>query len=296
LDYKKLVRSQSLRLKILKMLEFIPDKIMIKIQYFIKTGKRLNLKNPKRFNEKLQWYKLYYRHPLMTKCTDKYMVRKYVESKGLKEILVPLYGVYDSSHEIKFNELPQKFVLKTNNGGGSSTNIICTNKNNLHESDVKDKMNKWLNTRTPKPGREWAYYNIEPKIICETYLETNEHRGLVDYKFYCFNGEPHYLKIAYNDEVTGELLNGIFDMNFKQLPYHRISVNKINDFIEAPINFDKMKKIVKRLSEDFAHVRVDLYNINGSIYFGELTFYDTSGYQKFNKDEFDYILGDLFEL
>lgn len=296
MNYKKLIKSQKIRLQILKLLEFIPDKLMIKMQYRLKTGKKLNLNNPKKFNEKLQWYKLFYRQPLMTKCTDKYEVRNYIKEKGLGDILVPLYGVYSSVDDINFDNFPQSFVLKTNNGGGSSTNIICTDRRILDKKTAKNQLNEWLNSRTPKPGREWSYYNIKPKIISEKYLEDSREEGLIDYKFYCFQGETKYVKVAYENSVTGNIMNGIYDMKFKQLPYCRDDVDIINERLDKPKNFDQMKIIAEKLSEDFPHVRVDLYNINGQIYFGELTFYDTSGYQVFNFDEFDYILGSLFKL
>src|SRR5690625_2284077 len=132
MSYKKIIPSLKLRLKILSILDFIPDKLMIMLQYRIKTGRKLNLEDPKRYNEKLQWYKLYYRDPLMTKCADKYKVREYVAAKGLKDILVPLYGVYDNANDVDFNQLPEKFVLKTNNGSGSHANIFCDQKSKLN--------------------------------------------------------------------------------------------------------------------------------------------------------------------
>lgn len=294
MNYKKLIPNQDLRLKILGLADFIPDKTMIKLQYWIKTGRRLNLKNPIRYNEKLQWYKLYYRDPLMTQCADKYRVRDYVTSKGLKDILVPLYGAYNNADEINFDALPDKFVLKSNNGGGNSTNIICRDKNEINIPEVKDIVDSWLLERTPKAGREWSYYDIKPKVIAEKYLKENSKYGLIDYKFYCFNAEPHYVKVAINTTSTKGPQNGIFDIDFKQLPYYRTEVGKITERIEKPKNFKYMCEIAKKLSEDFPHVRVDLYNIDGKIYFGELTFYDTSGYQIFNLEEFDFILGELF--
>ncbi|PIC95681.1 carbonic anhydrase [Sporosarcina sp. P26b] len=292
MNYEKLIPSRNTRLKILGLTDFVPDKVMIKIQYWLKTGRLLNLNDPKRYNEKLQWYKLYYHDPLMTECADKFRVREYVSSKGLDDILVPLYGVYNDSQEIEFNTLPNKFVFKTNNG--SHTNILCKDKSKLNFQDTKLVLNSWLNQRTPRAGREWAYYDIEPKIICEKYLETSNDE-LIDYKFYCFNGKPSYIKVAKEHKVEG-LQNGIFNMAFEQLPYCRKEVGIINEKIEIPKNFDLMCKVVTKLSEDFPHVRVDLYNIDGEIFFGELTFYDTSGYQIFEPDEFDFILGELFTL
>lgn len=296
MSYKKIIPDQDLRLKILGFTEFIPDKLMLKLQYRIKTGRKLNLRNPQRYNEKLQWYKLYYRDPLMTKCTDKYKVREYIKSKGLENILVPLYGAYDAAQEIDFSKLPNKFVLKTNNGGGSSTNIICKDKDSLNIKETRETINTWLSDRTTKAGREWSYYNIEPKVICEKFLEDNSVHGLIDYKFYCFDGKPYYVKVAIDTVSEADPKNGIFNLEFEQLPYCRREVEKITEKIDKPKNFDLMCEIAGKLSEDFPHARVDLYNLDGKIYFGEITFYDTSGYQIFEPDDFDFILGDLFKL
>jgi len=292
MDYKKLIPNQELRLKILRLADFIPDKLMIKMQYKIATGRNLNLNNPKRFTEKIQWYKLFYRDPLITKCADKYEVRKYVESKGYKDILVPLYGVYENANEIDFELLPDKFVLKTNNG--SHSNIFCENKSILDLNRTKETLNNWLTKRTVKAGREWAYYDIKPKIICEKYLDKDENNDLIDYKFFCFNGEPFCLYVIVERFLSGGIKLGIFDLEFNQMPYFRSDIQGITRKIQKPKNFDKMIQIARDLSRDFPHVRVDLYNIRGNIYFGELTFYDGSGYKGFVPDEFDYILGNQF--
>lgn len=163
MNYNKVIPSRDIRLKILKFTEFIPDKLMIKLQYYIKTKRKLNLKSPLRFTEKLQWYKLYYRNPLMTVCVDKYSVREYVSSKGLGHILIPLYGVYERVDDIDFEKLPDKFVLKATNG--SHTNIICEDKSNLDFNKARKLLDNWINSRTVKAGREWPYYNVKPRII-----------------------------------------------------------------------------------------------------------------------------------
>lgn len=293
-DYKKLIPNQELRLKILGLTDFIPDKAMIKLQYRIKTGRKLNLKNPERFTEKLQWYKLYYRDSLMTKCADKYDVRDYIATKGYRDILIPLYGVYESSEGIDFSQLPERFVLKTTNG--SHTNIFCDNKANFNIKAACKTLNKWLSKRTTKAGREWAYYEIKPRIVCEKYLEKDKNNDLIDYKFYCFSGKISYIKVVKDRfHITGQR-QGLFNSNFEQLPYYKNDVLRITEYLEKPKNYDMMCKIAEDLSSDFPHVRVDLYNINGRIYFGELTFYDTSGYETFDPDMFDFLLGKEFEL
>lgn len=294
MDYKKLIPNQNLRLKLLKIMDFIPDKTAVTLQYRIATGRKLNLKSPSRFTEKLQWYKLYYRDPLITQCSDKYAVREYVKSKGCENILVPLYGVYERAGEIDFNILPDKFVMKTTNG--SHTVLLCDDKACLDIKSTISTLNKWLNDWKGKVGREWGYYNIQPKIICEKYLDKDKNNDIIDYKFFCFNGEPHYLYVITERFLDGGAKLGVFDLEFNQLPYKRVDIPKLSKKIEKPANFDEMIKIAKRLSEDFPHVRVDLYNIDGEIYFGELTFYNGSGYKGYEPDEFDYLVGRKFVL
>ncbi|WP_335871164.1 ATP-grasp fold amidoligase family protein [Bacillus sp. 2205SS5-2] len=294
MDYKKLIPSRKFRLKLLKILDFLPDKLMIKLQYGISTGRSLNIKKPVRFTEKIQWYKLYYRKQLMVKCSDKYDVRDYVESKGYSDILVPLYGVYDRAEDIAFDKLPDQFVLKTTNG--SHTNIICEDKSKLDIEATKEKLNQWLNAWEGKVGREWAYHEIKPKIICEKLLEKDQNNDLVDYKFFCFNGKPFSLYVIVERFLSGGLKLGIFDTSFRKLPYKRVDIPALEKDIKKPKNFDRMLEIAKALSSDFPHVRVDLYNIDGEIYFGELTFYNGSGYKGYVPDDFDYILGKEFQL
>lgn len=294
MNYKKLIPNQEVRIKILSLLDFLPDKLMIKIQYRIATGKKLNLQKPKRFTEKLQWYKLYYRDPLMVQGADKYSVRDFIIKKGYSEILVPIYGVYDDAEDIDFDHLPNKFVLKTTNG--SHTNILCEDKSKLNIPKTRKIINKWLHKRSAKLGREWAYYNIKPRIICEKYIDKDKNGDLIDYKFYSHNGVLSYIKIVTDRFKKSGRKQGIFDLQFNQLPYYRDGVLAINKTLEKPSNYAKMVEIAQKISEDFPHVRVDLYNIDGVIYFGELTFYDTSGYETFTPDEFDFILGNNFKL
>lgn len=294
MNYKKIIPSRDIRLKILRFTEFIPDKLMIKLQYYIKTKRKLNLKSPLRFTEKLQWYKLYYRNPLMTVCVDKYSVREYVSSKGLGHILIPLYGVYERVDDIDFEKLPDKFVLKATNG--SHTNIICEDKSNLDFNKTRKLLDNWINSRTVKAGREWPYYNVKPRIICEKYLETDENNDLIDYKFMCFDGKV-FCVFVNSERYLGENMRfGIYSRDFEHLKYRRKGLRDTDNTIRKPFNYEKMVEIAEILSEDFPHVRVDLYNINGNIYFGELTFFHGSGYVEFEPDDFDFVLGSKFRL
>ena len=275
------------------MLKFIPDKQMLMLQYYIKHKRKLNLKNPKRYTEKLQWYKLYYRNPLMTQCVDKYQVRKYITSKGLEYILTPLLNVYNSIDDVDWDELPQKFALKTTNGSG--TNYFCKDKYAIKIDEIKTQFKDFFVQSNTSAGREWVYGKCEPKIIVEELLEDDSQKdnSICDYKFMCFNGKPEY--IVYDvDRFTNHKRN-IYDTNWKNLNVASdcpCSENKI----APPENLDKMLEIAKVLSEDFPAVRVDLYSIKGKIYFGELTFFPWSGYVQYTPDQFDFDAGEKFIL
>lgn len=291
--YKKTVKNKETRIKILEFLSFIPDSTMVKIQYKIKTGRKVNLKNPQRFTEKLQWIKLNYRDDLITQCSDKFAVRKYVEAKGFPNILVPLLGVYNNVDDIDVTKLPEKFVLKITNG--THSNIFCEDKDNFDFDIARIELQTLLDRKSISPGREWGYHNIIPKIICETYMEKDSNNDLIDYKFFCFNGKAYCLYVITERYTNGARL-GIYDLNFNRLPYNRADIPPIVNEIEKPENFDQMIEIAETLSKDFPHVRVDLYNVKGKIYFGELTFYDASGYQSYIPDEFDILLGHRLQL
>lgn len=295
MDYKKIIRNQEVRFRILNLLRFVPDKTMIRLQYRIKTGRKLNLKDPKRYTEKLQWYKLFYRDPLMTRCSDKYEVRSYVEEKGFGKYLTKLYGVYEDLKEINFNTLPNSFAIKHTNGSGA--NYFVKDKRSENIDDIKAIIEGWMTARKADYGREWCYYNVRPRIVIEELIERDENNDIPDYKFFCFNGKVKYLytMVDYVDNHKNGRCS-FFTPEFEQLPYRRSEYMEINRAIPKPENFNQMIKIAEILSKDFPHVRVDLYNIKGRIIFGELTFYNASGYTVFSPDEFDFILGKEFDL
>ncbi len=291
--YKKIISSQKMRFAILRMLKFVPDKAMIKLQYRIKLKRKLNLKDPKRYTEKIQWYKLYYRNPVMMECVDKYGVRKYIEKKGLGNILNQLYQVVDRPEEINFDQLPDKFVIKTTNGSG--TNILVKEKKTLNIAETKKKLNDFLNMAEASAGREWAYGGSSKKIIVEELLEdnSNKDKGISDYKFLCFNGKPVY--VVYDKDRFSDHKRNFYDVNWN---YVKVDSDCpcFEDSVKKPENYEKMVEIASVLSRDFPAVRVDLYNIEGKIYFGELTFYPWSGYVQYTPDSFDFELGKYFVL
>lgn len=289
-----------MRIKILQFLKFIPDKAMVKLQYKIKTGRKLNLKNPTRFTEKLQWYKLYYRNDLMIRCVDKYDVRKYVEDKGLERILIPCYGVYNKFEEINIKELPDKFVMKDTLGGGGVSVIIIENKNETDIEQLKGKATQWVETPANyiDDGREWPYYSGKRhRIIIEKLIDSNIDRGgLIDYKFFCFNGEVKFLYVLADRVLGNDVALGIFDRHFQQLPVYRTDERKLSKTLIKPEKFDEMIDVAEILSKNFPHARVDLFFEDNQIYFGEITFFDGSGYMKYEPDDFDEQIGTSFEL
>lgn len=256
------------------------------------TNKDLNLDNPKTFNEKIQWLKLYDSTPLKTKLTDKYLVREYVKEKIGEEYLVSLLGVWDKFDDIDFNKLPDKFVLKCNHGCG--WNVIVTDKSRFNTSEAKKKFDKWMNTNFAFcNGLELHYKNIEPKIIAEEYLE-NKNKDLYDYKIMCFNGVPKFIGVDRN-RFNGHSRD-IFDLNWNKLPMG-ILFKKSSTKLDKPKNLKKMINLAKKLSEKFSLVRVDFYILNdGSIKFGELTFTPESGASKFSYEKYDKMLGDKIVL
>ena len=300
MDYKNIIPNRELRMKILELTGFIPDKYMIMLQYWIKTGRKLNLKNPKRFTEKLQWYKLYYRDELMIKCVDKYDVRDYVKSIGLEHILLKCYGVYERVEDINFSELPDKFVLKDTLGAGGNSVIICKNKKELDIPAVIKQMKSWISKKSDKKtgGREWQYYSGKKhRIIVEEYLESDQlSGGLIDYKILCFNGKPACVYVLSDRKIGEGAQCGIFDVDFNKLPYTENDEQPLKRIVPKPENYDELINYAKILSRSFPEARIDLYNQNGKIYFGEITFFDGSGYMIFEPDEFDFILGEKFKL
>src|SRR5690625_386019 len=293
LNYKKIVKNKESRFKILRYLRFVPDSWMLKFQYRIKLRRKLNIKNPKRFSEKLQWYKINYQNPLLTECADKYKARNYIKSKGLEDILVKLYAVNDNPDQIKLNDLPESFVIKTTNGSG--TNIICRQGESVNIENLRQNLSAWLKRDNFSVGREWSYKDIKPRIIIEEYLEDSDSslEGINDYKFICFNGNPKYVVFDV-DRHTNHKRN-IYDANWN---YVDVSTDYQNfgDVVPKPDGYDEMLRIAKILAEDFPFVRVDLYYVNKKVYFGELTFYPWTGYIQFDPDEFDYKLGKQFSL
>lgn len=265
---------------------------VIKRQFKYHVGYELNLDNPKTFNEKIQWLKLYYHDPIMTKCADKYLVREYIKEKIGEEYLIPLLGVWDKVDDIDFDSLPNQFVLKVNWGCGQ--NIIVKDKSKLNIEEAKNKLKNWLNPFSNHYywSYEWQYKNIEPKIICEKYLEQIDEQ-IYDYKFFCFNGIPKYIQVDIDRFSNHKRC--IYDTNWNKLEFTN-NYPLYNKDIEKPKKLSDMLKISKILSKSFKFIRVDFYIINNMPIFGELTFTHENGFGKFIPIDWDYKFGKLLEL
>ncbi len=273
----------------------MPDEKYLKIKYYLSLGKKLDLENPQTFNEKLQWIKLFDRNPLYTQLVDKYLARDYIKEKLGEEYLIPLLGVWDDPDDIDFDALPEQFVLKCNHNSGLGM-CICKDKTKLDLEKVRSELKKGLNQDYYITGREWPYKDVPRKVIAEKYMTDESGYELKDYKFFCFDGEVKMLFVAKDREVEGaETKFDFFDADFNHLPFTNGHPNSQPPYFK-PENFEEMKAVAAKLSKGIPEVRVDLYNINGKIYFGEMTFFHWSGFVKYEPEEWDYKIGSYINL
>lgn len=277
-----------------RLAQLLPDKIYLQIYYRRIFGRKLNLKEPKTFNEKIQWLKLYDRNPTYSKMVDKYEAKNYVENKIGKEYIIPTLGVWEEFDKINFSELPNQFVLKTTHDSGGV--VIVKDKDKMNLVKTKKNIEDSLNNNYYLQGREWPYKNVKHRIIAEKYMVDESGYELKDYKFFCFNGIAKVMFIASDRQNTNEETKfDFFDMEFNHLPFTNGHPNS-NKIIIKPKSFEKMKKLAEILSEGIPQVRIDFYDINGNIYFGEMTFSHWSGFVPFIPDEWDYRLGSMINL
>ena len=270
--------------------KFIPDKLYLQLLYFKHFKHFINFKNPQTFNEKIQWMKLYNRNPQYTKMVDKYEAKKYVAEKIGDEYIIPTLGVWDSPEEIDFDSLPNQFVLKWNHDSGSI--VICKDKSTLDRKAALKKMQKGKKFSGYWYGREWQYKDVKPRIIAEQYMEDDLTKELRDYKFFTFNGEAKVLYISTDRQNPNEETKfDFFDMQFNHLDLINGHPNALVS-PEKPRNFDEMKRIAEKLSQGMPFLRVDLYEINGRVYFGELTLSHMSGFVPFEPSDWDQKFGE----
>lgn len=266
-------------------------KTILNQMYSMRIGHPINWDNPSSYTEKMQWDKLYNDDPQKTLLADKYAVREWVAETIGDEYLIPLLGVWNSFEEIDFDELPERFVLKTNHGSG--TNLIVKNKATINYRHAKLAFDDWLNTDFGYKTMELHYSRIPRKIIAEKYIETSSGE-LQDYKFLCFNGEAYYCWV--DKGRYSEHTRDIYDMSWNLQPWIQGGVPNSKEGTIKPENFDLMVELTRKLSNGFPHVRVDLYNVNGRIYFGEMTFSNGGGLDKITPEEYDDALGQLWQI
>lgn len=272
----------------------LSDKAYIKATYRLWMHQKLDLSNPRSFTEKLQWLKLYDHNPLYTSLVDKFEVKKWVSEKIGEKYVIPTIGVWNSLEDITWENLPNQFVLKTTFGGGSDGVFICNDKKKVDKDVVMQKMGQSMKTNPYKRVREWPYKNVPLRLIAEQYLE-DKSGDLADYKFYCFDGVPKVLLMATNRYTAHNF--DYFDMDFNRLSIvSAMGGNNLSLSAEKPACFDEMKEIAHKLSDGFPHVRVDLYCCNGHVYFGEMTLYDSSGFDNLNSEEWNMRFGSWIKL
>ncbi|PAV31086.1 hypothetical protein CIL05_00040 [Virgibacillus profundi] len=263
-----------------------------KFLYKKKTGKKLNLNKPRDFNEKLQWLKLYWQHPLVVQCGDKYEVRNYAKDLGCPEILTEIYGIYNSVEELEWQTLPQKFALKVTNGCGF--NIICENKSKLDKENTLNQLKNWLNTDFSLKNAELHYSKMKPRIICEKFIETNEGQLPVDYKIYCFNGNPEIILVTPERETGFKRF--IFDLDWNILNFEKGSTISKSELPNEPRSLKRMIDYSRKLSKPFPFVRVDFYDYNDKPILGEMTFTPAAGMATHYTDDALIEMGDMINL
>lgn len=278
----------------------ISDERYLKLRYKYILGYKLSLNPPRTFNEKLQWLKLHDRKAIYTTMVDKYAAKEFVASRIGEKHIIPTYGVWNRFDEINFDELPNQFVLKcTHDSGGL---VICTSKEQFDMRAAQAKLEKALRHRYYYQGREWPYKDVPPRILAEQYVQDNTekgndaHQGLTDYKFYCFKGIPRYLYVSrgLDDHPTAHI--SFLNLDWSFAPFGRSDFKPFDELPAKPKSLDEMIEIAKKLSAGTPFLRVDLYEVDGRVFFSELTFSPCGGMMPFDPQEYDLVLGNMLEL
>lgn len=281
-----------------------PDKLYLTLLFRCKMGYWIDWKNPKTFSEKLQWLKLYDRKPEYTTMVDKFAVKEYVANLIGEEYIIPTLGVWDTPEDINWDELPNQFVLKTTHGGGNTGVVICKDKVTFDKKSAIEKLNRSLKSCIFKSYREWPYKNVKRRIIAEQYMEDRESEDLIDYKFYCFNGEPIYCQVI-RDRRSKETID-FYDVDWNHMSFvglNPIAENSLVSIVKngitqvvKPYKLEDMLSICSKVASQIPFVRVDLYSIQSKVYMGEITFYPASGLGVFTPKEWNDKLGKFISL
>lgn len=286
-------RNKIKLLLLYKFSKFYSDEKFLRKLYRLRMGKELDLGNPQTFSEKLQWLKLHNRKPEYSQMVDKVEAKKYVANIIGEEYIIPTLGVYNTPDEIDFDALPDQFVLKcTHDSGGL---VVCKDKHNLDFVKTRERFKKWLKTNYYYQNREWPYKNVRPRIIAEQYMEDENDRELKDYKFFCFDGEPKLCQIIAGRQTAMTI--DFYDKDWIHQDFHEPRKYPFaKEQHLPPKEYEKMWKLASKLSQGHPFIRVDFYDINGEVFFGELTFFPTSGMGGFDPEVWDYIFGDWIKL
>ncbi len=295
IDLRKIF-SSNFRYGVMSFLSFLPDKMYLRLFYFSTTGKLINFKNPRGFNEKLQWLKVYDRHLEYSELVDKLAVRSHIKEKLGEKYLFTLIGYYKTFDEIDFSKLPDSFVMKCNHDSGSTK--VIKDKDALTQNDInnlREHFTRRLKRDFFYAGREYPYKGIKPCIMIEKMMvnKDNPEKSIEDFKFFCFDGEPKIMFVATDREADCKF--DFYDMDFNHLDIYNIHPNS-DKSIEKPDKFEEMKEIAAKLSKGIKHVRIDLYELDGQIYFGEYTFFHGGGFQLFHPEKWEKQLGDWIKL
>ncbi len=288
--------AKKLKYLIFNALAFVPDDLMLRFQYWVKFHRKLELKNPKRFSDIIQWYKIFWHDPVMLQCTDKYNVRSFVEKRGCGKYLNTLYQVVDKADDIDFGSLPEKFVIKTTDGGNGDNIVICSDKTKLNIPETIKLVNSWRHKHYERLSREWAYAGAkQAKVIVEKYIEDPDSNdgSIDDYKFLCYDGKFRFLWID-KDRFSNHR-RGFWNERLEFLQGVSSDHPTFDNPPMLPENIHEMVEVAEKLSAGFPFARIDLYNVRGGVIFGEITFYPMSGYAKYTPDSFDYELGKYFK-
>ncbi len=275
----------------LKLLNYRNDEAFTRRLYLEIYGHEPDLEEPRTFSEKLNYFKLYYRPKILTTLVDKYAVREYVQKKGFGRILNQVYGVYERVEDIPFHKLPDKFVAKVTHGSG--WNVICTDKKKLDWEEESKKLDKWLQTDFYKQYREWAYKDVPRRIMLERYLESADGITPNDYKFYYFNGKLGFIQVDMHRFADHH--RTMYNSEWKRLPFSILGVNS-NKEVPRPSNLNEMIQIGCKLSEGLPFARIDLFSIDGTTYFSEVTIYPAAGFITMEPDQYDHIFGDMLDI
>jgi hypothetical protein len=292
---KVIKRPELIVVEILKSSFFrlMEDTLYLKIKFKLLVGYKLNLENPKSFNEKLQFLKIFDRNPKYSILADKIAVREYIEETIGKSHLIPLLGVWEKFDDIDFDTLPDQFVLKPNHTSGHV--FVCKDKSKIDYKSLKRQVKGWLKREHYWNHREWCYKNIKPLILCEKYLSDESSSGLIDYKLLCFNGKVKCSFVALNRNSQNGLNIDFYDHDWNLMPFERHYPTS-GEAIAKPKCYDQMVDYAEKISKDLIFARIDFYEVHGHLYFGEITLYPGAGFEEFNPVSYDYLLGSWINL